>query len=63
VQSGALRTVEPSLLFFVIVGAGAEAFAVPKLGLKSFGLDTSTVDFIDRYADLVCDVIFRGVAR
>ncbi len=63
VHGGALRPVEPALLFYVIVGAAAEAFAVPKLGRKSFNLDTSSVEFIDRYADLVCDVIFRGIAR
>jgi AcrR family transcriptional regulator len=63
IRSGAVREIEPSLLFYVIVGAATEAFAIPSLSRKSFGQDSTSVEFIDRYADLVCDVVFKGIAR
>lgn len=62
VAGKAVRDIDPTLLFYVILGAASEAFALPKLGKKSFGHDQTRPEFVDQYADLVVEVIFRGIA-
>lgn len=62
VKGKAVRPVDSTKLFFVIVGAGTEPFSQPALA-NAMGLDTTKTDFIDAYADFACDVLFGGLTR
>lgn len=60
-QAGALRPVEPSHLYFLVVGAAVEPFVQPQTAQRAFGLDVTTPESIDAYAKSLVDVFVRGL--
>ncbi len=62
VKGKAVRPIDSTMLFFVIVGAGSEPFSQPALA-DAMGLDTTKTGFVDTYAELVCEVVFGGLTR
>ncbi len=56
-----LRPIDPTCLYFIIVGAATEPFVQPEIARRNFGLDPTDDGFIDRYADAMVDALLRGV--
>lgn len=61
VRDGIARPVDPRLAYFIILGASTEMFAEPMTALRAFGLDVSRDEHIERYTDLVVDLILHGL--
>jgi AcrR family transcriptional regulator len=61
VADGTLRAFEPGFLYFTIVGACVEGFAQPKLARRAFHLEMDQPAVIDRYADVLADVLLHGM--
>ncbi|HEX4456539.1 MAG TPA: TetR/AcrR family transcriptional regulator [Polyangia bacterium] len=62
-RDGTVREFDPGLLYFLIVGASVEGFAQPETARRAFGLDLSTPDSIERYAEAVIEVLMRGILK
>lgn len=60
-DDGIARPVDPRLAYFIILGASTEMFAEPMTALRAFGLDVSRDEHIERYTDLVVDLILHGL--
>lgn len=60
-EDGTLRRVEVGLAYFVIVGASTHPFAEPETARRAFGLEMRDEATVERYADFVVDVVFRGL--
>lgn len=56
-----LRPIEPAILYFMIAGVGTVPFMQPDEGMQAFGVDTTSAEFIERYAEISIDIILRGV--
>lgn len=61
VADGSLRTVDPRMAYFVIVGAATAPFAEPQAARRAFSLDVSRTAAIDRYADVVVKLLLHGL--
>jgi AcrR family transcriptional regulator len=60
VADGTIRPIDSRFAHFAIIGASTQAFAVPETARRAFGLDMSDERSIERYADLVVDMVLRG---
>lgn len=61
-QAGLIADIDPALLFHIVVGASGELFAQPQLARLGLGIDPTASDVVERYADAVVQVIFRGIS-
>jgi AcrR family transcriptional regulator len=61
-ETGEMRTLDRQLLHFLILGAAGYPSMVRAEAHELFGLDSTTPEFARAYADLVVDVLFRGIA-
>ncbi len=62
VEHGEVRPLDRQLLHFLILGAAGYPSMVRAEAMELFGLDSATPEFARAYADLVVDVLFRGIA-
>ncbi|PTL83817.1 TetR/AcrR family transcriptional regulator [Vitiosangium sp. GDMCC 1.1324] len=58
---GTIRPIDPRFAHFAIIGASTQAFAVPETARRAFGLDMKDERSIAHYADLVVDMVLRGL--
>lgn len=63
VEEGSLRPLDERLLHFFVMGAASYLSLVPVEADVLFGVDATTTTVVERYADLVVDVLFHGVAN
>lgn len=61
VAEGSFRDLDPRLLHFLVMGAASYLSLVPVEADVLFGIDATTPSVVERYADLVVDVIFQGI--
>ncbi len=61
VEEGRIRPVDPRFAYFAIIGASTQAFAQPELARRAFGVDVKDEQAIARYADLVVELVTRGL--
>ncbi|WP_257462557.1 TetR/AcrR family transcriptional regulator [Archangium lipolyticum] len=61
VEDGTIRPVDSRFAYFAIIGASTQAFAQPELARRAFGLDVKDEQAIARYADLVVELVTRGL--
>lgn len=62
-RAGFLKRAPVEMLVCLIITAGSSFFTAPALVAAEHGLDVSDPDTIERYADLLVDVLFNGLAR
>lgn len=55
------KRISPELLVFLAVGAGSHLFSIGALAERAFGVDVRAPETREAFADLVVDVITRGV--
>lgn len=60
-QDHTIRSLNSAALYFVIVGAATEPFIQPQIAGRTFGVDTTSSDFIETYCGTVVEVLLRGV--
>ena len=61
IGEGVARTLDARLAYFAIIGASGTAFAEPVTARRAFKLDMTRPELIERYADLVVDLVLHGV--
>ncbi|QRN97957.1 TetR/AcrR family transcriptional regulator [Archangium violaceum] len=61
VEEGTIRPVDSRFAYFAIIGASTQAFAQPELARRAFGLDVKDEQSIERYADLVVELVTQGL--
>jgi AcrR family transcriptional regulator len=62
IADGDVRPLDPKLLHFLILGAAGYPSMVRAEAGELFGLDSTTPEFARAYADVMVDVLFRGIA-
>ena len=55
------RPLDERLAYFAMVGAATALFAEPQAARRAFRLDVSREDTIERYADVVVDLLTEGL--
>jgi AcrR family transcriptional regulator len=63
VEEGTFRQLDERLLHFFVMGAASYLTLVPVEADVLFGVDATTTTVVERYADLVVDVLFHGVVH
>lgn len=63
VADGSLRQLDERLLHFFVMGAASYLSLVPVEADVLFGVDATTSTVVERYADLVVDVLFHGLSN
>ena len=61
VDAGLLRPMEPGFLYFFLVGASTQPFAVPAAASAVYDLDVADAAVIDAYADFTADTLLDGI--
>lgn len=61
VKEGVARPLDERLAYFAMVGAATALFAEPQAARRAFRLDVSREDTIERYADVVVDLLTEGL--
>jgi AcrR family transcriptional regulator len=60
-DDGTLRELDPSTLYFIIVGAATEPFAQSQIARRTFEIDTTDEAFVESYADTLVDALLNGI--
>ncbi len=63
VDEGVLRELDPCLAYFAMVGAATALFAEPLAARRAFGLEASRPETVERYADVVVELLLEGLLR
>jgi TetR/AcrR family transcriptional regulator len=63
VAEGSMRQLDERLLHFLVMGAASYLSLVPVEADVLFGVDATTTTVVERYADLVVDVLFHGISK
>lgn len=63
VEEGSMRKLDEHLLHFFVMGAASYLSLVPVEADVLFGVDATTTNVVERYADMVVDVLFNGIAK
>jgi len=61
IDDGTMRDVDPAHAYFAVVGLCTEPFGVREIARRSFGLDLSTAEGVERYAEFAVELLLRGL--